>query len=165
MAKQTINLGVVPTGAGGDTNRAAFNKCNLNFNELYDSGMSETGTNAKGSYIKFANGVLITWGVQIINRAVAAGTATSWDGVTSDQPYPFVGAPVMDVNIGFNARANGTGPGIYGCPFNYTENTGKFITAVLNTGVIPATAHPTFTVGTAAAQSITVVFKCYGKWK
>jgi len=165
MTQQVINMGVDPSGVGGDTERAAFNKCNLNFNELYASGMSETGTNAKGSYIKFANGVLITWGVQVINRAVAAGAATSWDGVTADQPYPFVGAPVLDVNIGFNAGANGTGLGIYGCPFNYTESTGRFITAVLNTGVTPAASHPTFTVGTTAAQSITVAFKCYGKWK
>jgi hypothetical protein len=35
MAKQTINLGTSPTGAGGDTPRSAFTKVQLNFDELY----------------------------------------------------------------------------------------------------------------------------------
>ncbi|WP_223535561.1 hypothetical protein [Pseudomonas sp. GL-B-16] len=35
MAKQTINLGAAPTGAGGDTPRAAFIKAQANFDELY----------------------------------------------------------------------------------------------------------------------------------
>ncbi|MGX9379051.1 hypothetical protein [Pseudomonas sp. JQ36] len=35
MSKQTINLGTVPTGAGGDTPRSAFLKTQSNFDELY----------------------------------------------------------------------------------------------------------------------------------
>lgn len=35
MAKQTINLGASPTGAGGDTPRSAFTKTQANFDELY----------------------------------------------------------------------------------------------------------------------------------
>ncbi|TWC27730.1 MULTISPECIES: hypothetical protein [unclassified Pseudomonas] len=35
MAKQTINLGATPTGAGGDTTRSAFNKMQSNVDELY----------------------------------------------------------------------------------------------------------------------------------
>ncbi|WP_223464833.1 hypothetical protein [Pseudomonas sp. GL-RE-26] len=35
MAKQTINLGAAPTGAGGDTPRSAFTKAQANFDELY----------------------------------------------------------------------------------------------------------------------------------
>jgi hypothetical protein len=35
MAKQTINLGTAPTGAGGDTPRSAFTKMQANVDELY----------------------------------------------------------------------------------------------------------------------------------
>ncbi|MDF9616162.1 tail fiber assembly protein [Pseudomonas entomophila] len=35
MAKQTINLGSAPTGAGGDTQRGAFARTQANFDELY----------------------------------------------------------------------------------------------------------------------------------
>ena len=35
MAKQTINLGTSPTGAGGDTPRSAFIKVQANIDELY----------------------------------------------------------------------------------------------------------------------------------
>lgn len=35
MSKQTINLGTVPTGVGGDTPRSAFTKTQSNFDEIY----------------------------------------------------------------------------------------------------------------------------------
>jgi hypothetical protein len=35
MAKQTINLGTAPAGAGGDTPRSAFTKMQANVDELY----------------------------------------------------------------------------------------------------------------------------------
>lgn len=35
MAKQTINLGTAPSGAGGDTQRGAFARTQANFDELY----------------------------------------------------------------------------------------------------------------------------------
>jgi len=38
MAKQTINLGVIPTGVGGDTPRSANTKINANFDEIYGWG-------------------------------------------------------------------------------------------------------------------------------
>lgn len=36
MAKQIINIGSVPNDKSGDTLRAAFNKVNENFTELYN---------------------------------------------------------------------------------------------------------------------------------
>jgi hypothetical protein len=36
MAKQEINLGTAPNARNGDSLRAAFNKVNANFNELYN---------------------------------------------------------------------------------------------------------------------------------
>lgn len=41
MAKQTINFGSPPLGMGGDTYKSAFEKCNLNFTELYDNASSK----------------------------------------------------------------------------------------------------------------------------
>ncbi|MEE4677656.1 tail fiber domain-containing protein [Pseudomonas alliivorans] len=37
MAQQMINLGEMPNGMGGDTNRSANVKCNENFTELYET--------------------------------------------------------------------------------------------------------------------------------
>ncbi|MFK3971200.1 hypothetical protein ACI2KS_10785 [Pseudomonas sp. NPDC087358] len=44
MARQVINLGEIPSGTGGDTNRSANVKCNENFTELYEK-MAEKGAN------------------------------------------------------------------------------------------------------------------------
>lgn len=41
MAKQSIKLGTAPGGTDGDTTRAAFNKCNINFDELYTRAQSK----------------------------------------------------------------------------------------------------------------------------
>jgi hypothetical protein len=40
VAKQIINLGTAPTGAGGDTPRSAFVKMQANFDELYAAGVA-----------------------------------------------------------------------------------------------------------------------------
>ena len=40
MAKQTINLGAIPTGVGGDTPRSANTKINANFDEVYSGEFS-----------------------------------------------------------------------------------------------------------------------------
>lgn len=44
MAKQTINLGEAPDGAGGDDVRGAFTKTNANFTELYNDVESLVGS-------------------------------------------------------------------------------------------------------------------------
>jgi len=44
MAKQTINVGTTPNDRSGDSLRAAFQKINTNFTELYEAfGLSDTG--------------------------------------------------------------------------------------------------------------------------
>ncbi len=85
MAKQTINLGTAPTGAGGDDRRSAWLKAISNFNELYAAlgapangaipagiaaaapingdpaagALMRAGSNANGYYFQFNNGLLI----------------------------------------------------------------------------------------------------------
>lgn len=44
MAQKLINLGEMPNGIGGDTNRSANVKCNENFTELYE-GKAASGIN------------------------------------------------------------------------------------------------------------------------
>jgi hypothetical protein len=50
MAKQTINLGTAPTGAGGDTPRSAFVKAQANFDELYNKAASPGWSGALAGY-------------------------------------------------------------------------------------------------------------------
>ena len=165
MAQQNINMGTPPSGVGGDTRRTAFTKCQENFNELYGMAAIASGSNALGNFIKYSDGTLITWGSQTINRAVAAGTATSWNGGNAEQPSPFITSPTIICNIGFYTGAAGSGLAIYGSAYTYGDTTGGLITAVLNTGVVPAEAHPGFTIGTRAAASMRVSFHCIGRWK
>ncbi|MDV7209891.1 hypothetical protein [Azotobacter beijerinckii] len=66
MAKQTINLGATPDGAGGDTARTAFEKTQANVDELYGLAVIERGSNSNGSYVRFADGTQlcmakVTW--------------------------------------------------------------------------------------------------------
>lgn len=69
MAQQHFNPGVDPTGAGGDTNRTANQKWELNFNEVYSwntSGAVWTGVNTflssptvKGGSVNFYQNTLV----------------------------------------------------------------------------------------------------------
>lgn len=49
MAKQTINLGTAPTGAGGDTVRSALVKAQANFDEIYNAGVASTALSGQAS--------------------------------------------------------------------------------------------------------------------
>ncbi|TFF13748.1 hypothetical protein EXW72_08215 [Pseudomonas sp. BCA14] len=92
MARQEINLGTAPTGAGGDTTRSTGAKINVMTTELYartdnltptayaalvgsasGGAVFETGTNANGRYIRYADGTQICFGV--VARSCAATNA------------------------------------------------------------------------------------------
>ena len=65
MAKQTVNLGVVPNGVGGDDVRTGFTKVNDNFTELYTPPTqveAETGTSQ----------VVKGWTAQRVRQAITA---------------------------------------------------------------------------------------------
>lgn len=84
MARQEINIGVAPTGAGGDTTRGGAVKINAMTSEIYTKlaslksasladilglvsqaggvpvgAIMESGSNANGLYTKFADGTMI----------------------------------------------------------------------------------------------------------
>ncbi|MDR2317726.1 MAG: hypothetical protein LBF06_15205 [Pseudomonas sp.] len=102
MAKQTINLGTAPSGAGGDDRRSAWLKAIANFDELYNfiataftktnivgsvgqasgvptGAVMQRGSNANGEFIRFADGTQICWGMVSIthNGASLAPTQTA----------------------------------------------------------------------------------------
>lgn len=165
MAKQTINLGTAPTGAGGDTTRAAFVKAQANFDEIYTSGLIERGSNAKGEYAKFPDGTLITWGKQIINDTVVAGQGRTWNAGNANQPYPFTATPpVSEVNYAMFTGTNGGGNPLY-CATQQYYQAGDLVQVGINMGTQPALAHPSFVYGTTAAASYTVIFSSVGRWK
>ena len=119
MAKQIINLGTTPTGAGGDTSRSALVKCQANFDELYAAdalgykkanvlgvvsqsaglptgALIESGSNANGSYIKYADGTMVA--LQRLDTGLlgaAATGATSWT-----YPVAFAIAPFISTACG-----------------------------------------------------------------
>ena len=138
MAKQNINLGTAPTGAGGDDRRSAWLKAVSNFTELYDflastpnaaslpaslaaaldnvggyrranalgtvsqaggvptGALIEAGTNANGSYAKFADGTMICRGNSQGIDQTTTGQAYS---ANITMPAAFVGAFSVQCNI------------------------------------------------------------------
>lgn len=48
MSQQVINIGTVPNDGQGDALRTAYNKCNINFTELYARVKSVVPTTAVG---------------------------------------------------------------------------------------------------------------------
>lgn len=80
MAKQTINLGSEPTGAGGDTQRGAFARVQANINELY----AAMGGDTLPAALPVARGGT---GAQSIEGARAAlGLGTAALASMGDQP-------------------------------------------------------------------------------
>lgn len=181
MARQEIILGTPPSGLGGDPPRVASQKINHMTQELYDGqaklgtaafasivgsmasgAIIERGDNASGSYVKFADGTMMTWGQQIINATVLPGQAVAWD--VGRQPMPFVGQPSHKIDMAYMHGANGTGDVIYTCIQTYATS-GRPIVAGVNMGVLPSLSHPSFTYGTVVSASHFVYFQSVGRWK
>lgn len=167
MAKKTINLGVVPDGVGGDTYRTAMQKVIDNFDELYSGADILRTSNAKGESIRFPDGTQINYGKQVVNATVPAGQGTTWDQFNmTNQPMPFIDASFeTNLQLLLKTGTNGTGDALYSCMFPYANVAGVAVYSALNTGVKPSAAHPSFTLGSIAAQSFIVHFLCVGRWK
>lgn len=62
MTKQTINIGTTANDKKGDSLRAAFNKVNLNFDELYAaSNVSFPSQTGNGGKYLTTNGSTLSW--------------------------------------------------------------------------------------------------------
>lgn len=181
MARQEIILGTPPSGLGGDPPRVASQKINHMTQELYDGqaklgaaafasivgsmasgAIIERGENASGSYVKLADGTMMTWGLQIINATVLPGQATAWD--VSRQPMPFVGQASYKIEMGYRRGTDGTGDPIYTSMQAYAAS-GRQIAVGVNMGVMPSLSHPSYIYGTVVAASYFVYFQAMGRWK
>ncbi|WP_244965053.1 hypothetical protein [Pseudomonas hunanensis] len=134
MAKQTINLGTAPSGAGGDDRRSAWVKAIANFDELYNfiatafnrsnilgavgqsggvptGAIFEKGSNSNGEYTKFADGRMIcthtiALGTIAVTRLIG-GVYFDANGQTGRSfPAAFLAPPVC--RMGAFASADGT---------------------------------------------------------
>lgn len=121
MARQEINLGTAPTGAGGDTTRSTGVKINAMTTELYSrtnnmksaaysdlvgsvaqSGgiptgdVIQRGTNANGEFVRFADGTQFCWATTTATVAVNLGPASGLYYGTTSWTYPaqFSSAPI-----------------------------------------------------------------------
>lgn len=125
MAKQVINLGTAPNGAGGDDRRSAWQKAIANFDELYAAvagvfnrsnivgtvsqnagvptgAILQSGTNANGYWVKYADGTLVCTGERYLGgQTSAAAGGIFYAGPFSgfNFPHPFVGSPKVTINI------------------------------------------------------------------
>ena len=86
MAKQTINIGTTANDGTGDTLRAAFDKCNDNFTELYTDDAGDVGSitaTAPISRDQATGAVTISLNDDGITHAKLAPRYTATSAVTS----------------------------------------------------------------------------------
>lgn len=124
MAKQTINLGTTPTGAGGDTPRSAFTKAQSNFDELYQAN-AKLGTAAAANIGNRSGQVLAVPAFGIGKREDVGNTSI-----------------MSSMNVwetSFGAIADGTlyRPFAYGVCMNLSFPGGNYLGAQLYMGTSP----------------------------
>lgn len=168
MAKQTINLGTAPTGAGGDTNRSAFVKAQANFDEIYGSfyqrsnivgtvtqtsgvvtgAVIETGSNTNGRYTRFADGTMICQSTGVLSAQIPANA--QGDGVPSGKVSINFPASFLDSKYTFYASAYPLGSwDHFGC-ISSNASSAKVATAFIRNG--------------ATAQTFTISYIAVGRW-
>ena len=168
MAKQTINLGTAPTGAGGDTNRSAFVKAQANFDEIYGSfykranilgtvtqtsgvptgAIIETGSNKNGRYTRFADGTMICQSTGVLTAQIPANAQGG--GAPSGLVSVHFPASFLDNKYTFHANAYPNGSwNHYGC-FSSAASTVNMATACIRNG--------------PNAQTFTISYIAVGRW-
>lgn len=119
----------------------------------------ERGSNANGSYVRFADGTQICWGTAIINQTVAAGAAAY---PTLTPPAAFAGAYSLVGQGEFFTGAGLTGDALRCLTFgSFAYPT---LVECLNTGQSGTASVPSFTMGAAAAASLGFSFVMTGRW-
>lgn len=99
MSKQTINLGTIPTGAGGDTPRSAFTKTEANIIELYGA------LGATGSPLAIPVALPITKGGTGSSSQAGARTAL---GLKTGAITDVIGTVATGAIMEVGSNANGT---------------------------------------------------------
>jgi len=176
MAKQVINLGTAPSGAGGDDRRSAWVKAIANFDEIYNfiatafnranvvgtvsqsagvptGALMERGSNANGTYEKYACGTLICRRSLAVSRTinVAYNGAFAATGAEPARTFPAAFSSMPAISI----EANGTGaPTMIGYQdFSFSDTAYSGWPAVLLYGT-----------AARAAQYYTICYLAIGRW-
>ena len=132
-------------------------------NTTQTGAIIERGQNANGNYIRFVDGTMMTWGLQVINTNCPPGQAVTWDETL--QPKPFVGTPIHHVEIAHFSQPDGGGQAIYTVMQNYGRlGYAGFYSAALNTGQTPNVSHPSFVLGELTSRSYAVFYQSSGRW-
>lgn len=123
----------------------------------------ESGANANGNYVRYADGTQLTYGLQSINGTVAPGTSIG-PGLT--QPAVFVGASKTFTQAAYYTAVNGGGTPIYAVQFGSVFQNNSGITGVqyLNQGNTQGSSFPTFSIGSLVAASLLVNYVTIGRW-
>ena len=166
MAKQTINLGTAPSGAGGDDRRSAWLKAIANFDELYNfiasafnkanivgtvsqsagvptGAIVQRGSNANGEYVRFADGTQVCWS---IGRVTTTASVNGYGDVSITFPIAFP-------NTSYVVTANGQ-------PVNNWDMYG-FLSASSQT---VSGCMLRFRNGAAGAQQFSASYMVIGRW-
>lgn len=121
----------------------------------------EAGTNANGTYTKFADGTMICSFTKLINVSIPAGAGYS---PPLDFAATFISTEFIHIQGVYYTGAGATGYQLYGLSYCY-DGGGKPLSSILNTGTTPSTSHPGFTIGPNGASSVRVSAFAKGKWK
>lgn len=136
MAKQVINLGTAPSGAGGDDRRSAWIKAIANFDEIY----AALGGNALPAALPIAKGgtggttpaaAKAALGIGDIGMgqvwlAVSRSLNTTYTNTTGKPIQISVfGGPTSSADIGYQVWVNGTSVSIG----TYSASPGRYISS------------------------------------
>lgn len=132
MAKQTINQGTAPTGAGGDSFRSGSAKLQANDNEIYNYLGDGTNLNKLGT-AAFKNVGTATGNVMEVG-AFGLGSCPVYTSVDVDT-YPFTTSAITPMGTLLNAPAGvpstrslfeAAGNASYARHFFFNQNAGSF---------------------------------------
>lgn len=100
MARQEINIGAAPTGAGGDTTRSAAVKINAMTTELYARD-AQLGTAANANIGTAPGNItqVVTSAIRVDSTPTTVGFST-YSGAQSDAPVPGAGGSRITQNAG-----------------------------------------------------------------
>jgi len=122
----------------------------------------ETGTNANGTYTRWADGTQICVLEETVNATVNAGTSYMYRA-SNNLSAAFVGTvesvPVLAAGCFWEGTA-GTGLALYGVAHKY----GSVSAAIVNMGIRPSETNISFTFGAHNAASVTVSYIAIGRW-
>ena len=103
MTQQTINIGLVANDTSGDTIRAAFNKVNENFTDLYAGAASETQlTNGSHTLTLGSNGNLTFPDSTVQTTAALPYVKTAYNAANATATMGTVTASWVIVGLGYH---------------------------------------------------------------